>query len=109
METSITSKTVSQQTICGDIYSLNLEITNDTESKLTQNKGQMEIELTRKNLVKAINVYFKYFPSQRMARTKFSVQRRATEDGKVILPPPSLGQPTDQPKSARQQWVPQFG
>ena len=46
METSITSKMVSQQTICGDIESLNIEITSDTESKLTQNKDQMEIEQT---------------------------------------------------------------
>ena len=44
METSITSKMVSQQTICGDIESLNLEITNETESKLTQNKDQMKIK-----------------------------------------------------------------
>ena len=35
METSITSKTVSRQTVCGDTEGLNLEITNDMESKLT--------------------------------------------------------------------------
>ena len=35
METSITSEMVSQQTICGDPESLSLEITNDTEPKLT--------------------------------------------------------------------------
>ena len=40
---------VSQQTICGDPESLSLEITNDTEPKLTQNKDQMEIEQTWKN------------------------------------------------------------
>ena len=50
METSITSEMVSQQTICGDIESINLEITNDKESKLTQNKDQMEIEQTWENL-----------------------------------------------------------
>ena len=37
---------VSQQTICGDIESLNLEITNDMESKLTQNKDKTEIDQT---------------------------------------------------------------
>ena len=73
MEASITSKMVSQEAICGDIESLNQEITNDVESKLTQNKDQMEIEQTLENLVKARNVYFKYFSSQRMAQTKSSV------------------------------------
>ena len=63
METSITSETVSQQTICGDIGSLNLKITNDMESKLTKNKDQTEIEQTQENLIKARDVYFKYFPS----------------------------------------------
>ena len=58
---------VSQQTICGDIESLNLEITDDMESRLTQNKDQIEIEQTWENLVKARDIYFKYFPSQRMA------------------------------------------
>ena len=36
METSITSKTISQQTICGDLN--NIEIANDTEPKLTQSR-----------------------------------------------------------------------
>ena len=53
METSITSETVSQQTICGDLESLSPEITNDTESKLTQTKDQTEIEQTQKNLMQA--------------------------------------------------------
>ena len=34
METSITSETVSQKTICGDPESLNLEITKYTEPKV---------------------------------------------------------------------------
>ena len=50
METSITSKTVSQQTICGDAESLSIEITNDMESNLTQSKEKMEIEQTKDNL-----------------------------------------------------------
>ena len=41
MQTSITSETISQQTICGE--SENIEILNDTEPKLTQSKEQMEI------------------------------------------------------------------
>ena len=50
METSITSKTVSQQTICGDTESLNIEIANDMESNLTQSTEKMEIEQTKDNL-----------------------------------------------------------
>ena len=48
METSITSETVSQQTICGDPESLNLEI---TEPKLAQSKEKMETEQTKSNLM----------------------------------------------------------
>ena len=106
METSITSERVSQQTICGDPESLNLEITNDTESKQTQSKDQMEIEQTQKNLIKARDAYFKYFPSQRMAHTKFSIRWRAMEGGKVLIPPPSLGQPSTQSQSGKQLRVP---
>ena len=40
METSITSETVSQQTICGDTESLNIEITNDMQYNLTQSKDR---------------------------------------------------------------------
>ena len=36
METSITSETISQQTICGDLNII--EIANDTEPKLTQSR-----------------------------------------------------------------------
>ena len=94
METSITSQMVSEQTICGNPESLNLETSNDTEPKLTQSKDQMEIEQTWKNLMKAREVYFKYFSSQRMAHTKSSIWWRVTEGGKVLIPPPSLGQPS---------------
>ena len=38
METSITSEMVSQQTICGDTESLNIEVTSDIECNLTQSK-----------------------------------------------------------------------
>ena len=51
METSITSETISQQTICGDLN--NIEIANDTEPKLTQSREQMEIKKTRINVKNA--------------------------------------------------------
>ena len=83
METSITSETISQQTICGE--SENIEIANDTDPKLNQSKDQMEIEQTRKNLMQAQEVYFKYFFSQKMAHTKAMVRRRA-EAGATTIP-----------------------
>ena len=87
METSITSETVSQQTICGDPE--NIEIANDTEPKQIQSKEQMsEIMQTRKNLIQAWKVYFKYFSSQRMAHTKSAVKRRAVKGDKSIPPQP---------------------
>ena len=64
METLITSEMILQQTICGD--SENVEMFNDMESKLTQSKEQMEIDQTRKNLIQARKVYFKYCLSQKM-------------------------------------------
>ena len=87
---------VSQQTICGDPESLNLETINDTESKLTQSRDQMEIEQTQRNLMKARDNYFKYFSSQRMAWTKSSIWHRAMEGGKVLILPSSLGPPSTQ-------------
>ena len=50
METSIISEMVPQQTIRGDTESLNIEITNDMESNLTQSKEKMEIKQTKDNL-----------------------------------------------------------
>ena len=87
METSITSKTVSQQTISGAPESLNLEI---TEPKLAQSKEKMEIEQTKCNLMQAIEVYFKYFPLQRMAHMKTTVKQRAAIGIKTIPQPPQL-------------------
>ena len=54
METSITSEMILQQPICGDPE--NIEISNDTEPKLTQSKEQMDIEQTRNNLMQAWEV-----------------------------------------------------
>ena len=67
METSITSETISQQTICRESESENFKITNDIDPKLDQSKDLMEIEQTRINLMQAQNVYFEYLSSQRMA------------------------------------------
>ena len=44
METSITSKTISQQTICGDNEGLNADVENDKEPiklEQTQNQGDL--------------------------------------------------------------------
>ena len=88
METSITSKTVSQQTICGDTESLNIEITSDMECNLTQSKEKREIEKTKNKLVRARGIYFKCFPPQKMAWTKAMVRKRATEGIKTHPQPP---------------------
>ena len=66
METSIISETISQQTICRESESENIEITNDVDPKLDQSKDLMEIEQTRINLMQAQKVYFEYLSSQRM-------------------------------------------
>ena len=100
----MTSETISQQAICGE--SENIEIVNDTEPKLTQNKEQIEIEQTRKNLVNAWEVYFKYLSSQRMAHTKSSARQRAMDGGNVIVPTQSSNQPSTQPEKQR---APHFG
>ena len=97
METSITSKTVSQQTISGDPG--NIEVANDTSPKLTQSKGQMEIEQTRKTLMNVQEIYFKYLSSQKMAQTKFSVRQRAVTGGKVLVPIQPMSQSTTQPST----------
>ena len=59
METSITSKMISQQTIYGDPE--NIEIANYMEPKLPQHKEQMEITHTRKNLIQAWKVTLNTF------------------------------------------------
>ena len=69
MEMSITSEMISQKTIGGDNGGYNDSVDNSEE--------QIELEKTRNNLNKAREIYFKYFSSQRMARTKATVQSRA--------------------------------
>ena len=70
MKISITSETISQQTIYGDNEGLNLNTDMDSS------KEQTELEGMQNNLEKIREIYFKYFSSQRMACTKATVQKR---------------------------------
>ena len=70
METSITSKTISQQTICWDNKGLDADM--DT------NKEPIKFEQKRNLLSKAREIYFKYFSSQKMVRMKATVRKQAT-------------------------------
>ena len=67
METSITSETISQQTICGDNESL--------DADMETNKEPIKFEQKQSKLRKAREIYLKYFSSQKMARTKATVQK----------------------------------
>ena len=69
METSITSETISQQTIGGNNEGYNDSVDNSKE--------QTELVKMRNNLNKAREIYLKYFLSQRMARMKAMVWKRA--------------------------------
>ena len=69
METSITSEMISQQTIGGDNEGYNDSVDNSKE--------QTELEKMQNNLNMAGKIYFKYFSSQRMARTKATIQKLA--------------------------------
>ena len=78
---------ISQQTICGD--NEGLELTNNMEYI----KEQTEFEKTQNNMKRARKVYFKYFPSQRMAHMKASIQKRAMI-GMTVMPPSQTGKDT---------------
>ena len=69
MELSITSETISQQTICGDNEGL--------DADMGTNKEPIKFEQKQNHSSKAREIYFKYFLSQRMARTRAKVQRKA--------------------------------
>ena len=56
----------------------------------------MEIEQTRKNLMNAWEIYFKYISSQKITHTKSLVRRRAVTGGKVLVPTQPLTQPSTQ-------------
>ena len=92
METAITSETISQQTICRDNKSV--ELTNDMEYNLNYSKEKTELEKTQNNLKWAREVYFKYFPSQKIAHTKATVRKRAIMGVKTTPQPhqPNTGQ-----------------
>ena len=85
METLITSEMISQQTTCG--VPENIEIVNDMETKLTQSKEQIEIMQTRKNLMPAWKVYFKYFSSQ-----KWFIPKVLSKEGQRQEPQPQESQ-----------------
>ena len=65
MEMSITGETISQQNICGDNEGYNDSVDNSKE--------QIKLEKMQNNLNKAREIYFRYFSSQRMARTKATI------------------------------------
>ena len=65
MEMSITSETISQHTMCE----------NSEGSYMEAIKEQNKCEWKLKQLLKAQEIYFKYFSLQKMARTKATVQK----------------------------------
>ena len=60
---------ISQQTICGDNESYNDSVDNSKE--------WTKLEKMQNNLNKAREIYFKYFSSQKMVRTKATVRKQA--------------------------------
>ena len=71
MEMSITSETISQQTICGDNGGLNLN------TNVGNSKEQTKLEKTQNNLKKVRKIYSQYFSLQKMACTKATVHKWA--------------------------------
>ena len=63
---SVNSETISQHTMGGD-----------NEGLYVDNKEPIQFEWKPNQLSKAREIYFKYFPLQRMARTKATVCRKA--------------------------------
>ena len=65
MEMSITSETISQHTMC-----------ENSEGSYTEaNKEQIKCEQKLNQLLKAQEIYFKYFSLQKMVRTKATVRK----------------------------------
>ena len=85
MEMSITSEMISQQTICGDNESL--ELNNDVEYNLNYSKEKTKFEKSQNNLKQGREVYFKYFPSQKIACTKATIRKRALMGIKTVPQP----------------------
>ena len=69
METSITSESISHQTICGDNEGL--------DADMETNKEPVKVKQKQNKLSKAREIYFKYFSSQKMARTMATVRKQA--------------------------------
>ena len=97
METSITSEIISQQTICGETKRSNkdqefLEIAkkvqqtsnHDNAIDTTQSNEEItEIKQTRKNLIRAKEVYFNYLQGQKINQTKYTEEKkRVVREGK---------------------------
>ena len=88
---AITSEMISQQTICRDNETL--ELNNDMEYNLNYSQEKTELKKTQNNLKWAREVYFKHFPLQKMACTKASVRKRAMIEAKTMPQPhqPGMG------------------
>ena len=96
METSITSETISQETICEDNEGYNDNVDNSKE--------QTELEKMQNNLNKAREIYFKYFSSQKMVRMKVTLCKWAMM-GLPIVPAVRGKMPT----KGRKGKMPQIG
>ena len=105
METSITSETILQQTIWGELDKPNKDgkykeiarqvpWTSHNDNQAQSKEHITEIEQTRKNLFHAREVYLKYLSCQKMACTKYSARWKAMKgDDKATTQPPSSSQP----------------
>ena len=95
METSMTSEMILQQIIWGETERPNKdrefpEIAKRSQGYLTMIEKLMgikikritEIEQTRKNLIRAKEVYFDYLQSQKMAHSKHTTRERVMREGR---------------------------
>ena len=94
METSITSETISQQTICGD--------NEDLDADMEINKEPIKFEWKQNKLSKAREIYFKYFSSQKTARTKAPVRKQAMMGLPLVS---SIRGKTSKGRKGKTQWI----
>ena len=102
METSITSETISQQTVCGEIEKPSNgqkfpEVVEKVpwtgnKDKECSNERITKIEQTGKDLNNARKVYFNLIKTQKMARTK-----RTVREGRRLL--------GEEPKRRERRWL----
>ena len=95
IETSITSETISQQPVCGDIKGPHKdqkfpEIPKKVPHTCNKDKEQInggitETEQTQNDLNKAREVYFDLIKPQKMACTKHSTKKRVVREGRRLL------------------------